>query len=520
MEPFVFALATLSLADSTSFMIVMPSLAFYINSLGGSQDFYGLVLAIYSFTSFCGKPILGRWSDAYNFQAPYMVSITLSVLGGFMYAIAPAFDSKTALAAVALGRIFGGLGRANSALGFAYVVRACPANKRTSITALLGGVQMIGMAIAPLFSAFLTDVDFTFWGVHFDNLNSVGLLLVIINLASQAAVYFLLPDLPAVEVKDGGDDDEGEKESEWLLMFRCILQNPHIGLPFLTIFAFNFNWQFVETALAPASEDVFDWGPVEVSYVLGVMAVLVFLGMTAVHKLSQSGASDFKLLSSGLIGNTIGYLMIYLLWHRGVHYIVFVIPVFVASGSFPFLGAPNRSLFSEAVDLTPELAGFEGTMQALLSMASSVGGFTAPGVITHFCLRTPEEVSLTNDGREFTQLALFSPLLSLSVLVLSCMAGEPQKEDHGDDILETDDEERPDEITLLAPKRSPGRGRASDRRRRSTDEAERPNKDKTIDGPHKRRSMMEAGRSGSILASLMMPMNLIQSNGNMIYEDE
>jgi len=151
------------------------------------------------------------------------------------------------------------------------VVRAYPANKRTSITALLGCVQMIGMPIAPLFSACLTGVDFTSWGVHFDNLNSVGLLLVIINLASQAAVYFLLPDLPAVEVKDGGDDDEGENESEWLLMFRCILQNPHIGLPFLTIFTFNFNWQFVETALAPASEDVFDW----VSHVYGLSCMLL-----------------------------------------------------------------------------------------------------------------------------------------------------------------------------------------------------------------------------------------------------
>ena len=104
-----------------------------------------------------------------------MVSITLSVLGGFLYAIAPAFlNSKAALASVALGRILGGLGRANSALGFAYVARACPANERTSITAILGGVQMIGMAIAPLFSACLIDVDFSFGGVHFDNLNSVG----------------------------------------------------------------------------------------------------------------------------------------------------------------------------------------------------------------------------------------------------------------------------------------------------------------------------------------------------------
>ena len=61
MEPFIFALATLNLADSISFMIVTPSLAFYIKSLGGSLDFYGFVLAVYSFTSFLGKPVLGRW---------------------------------------------------------------------------------------------------------------------------------------------------------------------------------------------------------------------------------------------------------------------------------------------------------------------------------------------------------------------------------------------------------------------------------------------------------------------------
>ena len=36
----MFALATLSLVDSVCFMIVTPSLAFYVSSLGGSQDFY------------------------------------------------------------------------------------------------------------------------------------------------------------------------------------------------------------------------------------------------------------------------------------------------------------------------------------------------------------------------------------------------------------------------------------------------------------------------------------------------
>ena len=46
------------------------------------------------------------------------------------------------------------------------------------------------------------------------------------------------------------------------------------------------------------------------------MAVLVFLGMTSVHKLSQKGVSDFKLLLWGLSGNTFAYTLLYMLWFR------------------------------------------------------------------------------------------------------------------------------------------------------------------------------------------------------------
>ena len=181
-----------------------------------------------------------------------MTSISLSVLGGILYSIAPAFaNQKTALASLALGRILGGLGQANSALTFAYVARACQASERTSISSLLGGFQMIGMAIAPLFSVFLSNVDFDLFGIHFNHLNSVGLLIILINLTSQVMIHFFLPDLP----KSDEVENDQEQESEWLRMFRCILSNPHIGVPFLTVFIFNFNWQFIETALAPSGQD-------------------------------------------------------------------------------------------------------------------------------------------------------------------------------------------------------------------------------------------------------------------------
>ena len=152
------------------------------------------------FTIFCGKPVLGRWRWAWmtvdmifwwprgfiysqNIFLPRhcyrkqciqlsgsLHGINFSIRVGWTFdAVAPAHADKIiALASVALGKKLGGLGRANSALGFANVSRGCPANKRTSITALLGGVQMIGMTVAPLFSACLASADFfatwcTFW---------------------------------------------------------------------------------------------------------------------------------------------------------------------------------------------------------------------------------------------------------------------------------------------------------------------------------------------------------------------
>lgn len=452
MEPFVLALAILGLADSISFMIVMPSLSFYVASLNGSQDFYGTILALYSFMSFLGKPLLGRWSDMSNFQTPYMVSITLSVIGGLLYSIAPVFANSTSgLTVLALSRILGGLGRSNSALGFAYIARACPANERTSTTAMLGGIQMIGMAIAPVISAFVAQVDFDLFGmIHFNYLNTVGLIMVAINLASQFAIYFYLPDLS--DVSEGDKDEDiinQDNESQWMKILRCILRNPHIGVPFLTIFVFNFNFQFIEVSLAPSAFDALNWSTVEVSYTLGAMAIFVFIGMTSVQKLSKLGTSDHNLLIWGLIGNTLGYAALYLLWFRGVNYIAFITPVFVTALSFAFLGAPNRSLFSEAVDNESDLAGYEGTMQALLSMASSVGGFTAPWVITHYCLRQPSEVETSSNGFEFNPLALMSPSMSLAVMLLSYVAGEPGG-NYGKEVeIENIDEEMQNEKTSL-----------------------------------------------------------------------
>lgn len=90
-----------------------------------------------------------------------------------------------------------------------------------------------------------------------------------------------------------------------------------------------------------------------------------------------------------------------------MNYIAFVIPVVVSAGSFPFLGSPNRSLFSEAVDLVPELQGFEGTMQ---------GKFRSDSVVK---LKVYEVVHSSSSQCTHSFLLIVSPrqaLLSVELL--------------------------------------------------------------------------------------------------------
>ena len=139
-------------------------------------------------------------------------------------------------------------------------------------------------------------------------------------------------------------------------------------------------------------------------------------------------------------------------------------------------------------------------------MSSSVGGFLAPTMITHYLLRTPEEVSKSHDKREFTPLALFSPLLSLAVLFATFMAGEPvQKEEK---VIEMEDEVEaalPDESTPLSEKFK--------NRRRSDGGDFQPKQllltKKKSGRPQRRRTLMESARAASVRGSICAPMGCL-----------
>lgn len=432
MEKYLVVLTIVGIVDAISYMLVTPSLIFYVLQNGGSQGQYGIIMSAFSFSSFCTKPLLGWWSDKQGFRLPYMASVGIALLGGAAYLMASSLPKgSVAVNCILLARLLGGCGAANSALGFAYVARSVPPKEQTSTNSLLSLCRILGMAVGPGLNVLVAKVDLPItpnWKL--DSLNSVGIVLILANLISATAIYNFL-DEPKAKQDDkddeNGDLNEKDKPIEDTTTRNdtkapiyeafCSFLSLDIMVPMLSIFTFNANFQIIETAFAPAAFDGIGWGTVESSMVLGSIAPLFAAHMYSVIRLSKSGVSDSSILSGGLVVSIFGYTALYFLWIKDSNFWYFYLPIVASASSFPYMASTTRSIFTVSVNHKAALKEYQGILQAVLSMAASVAGFTTPGIVAAYVLRSPEQVLESSDMRELTPYSLFAPIMSLLVLL-------------------------------------------------------------------------------------------------------
>jgi ceroid-lipofuscinosis MFS transporter 7 len=389
---------------------------------------YGIILSSFSFSAFVFKPILGYWCDAKMcFREPYLTSLAVACVGGIVYFSAGAFpwSSNTSLALILLGRLMGGVGQANSTLGFTYVAQVVEKSALTQASAILSMVRILGMVIAPGLNVFLKECNATLslgrLTLTLTPLNTVGLVLGLGNVFAFLIIYFFLhePEMKGASKADDKDtlatteSSSKTKEEGFWESFLSL----EIFVPLLSVFSLNANFQLMETGMAPVASDALGWTTVTISVVFGMNSLLIFFAIVLTFYLANKGVSNETLLSWGLVISAIGYALMYFMWTNPTTPLNFVLPVILSTMCFPFLGSPTRAIYTMVVDSKPRLRGSQGTMQAIMSMVVSIAGFTTPGIISSFILRTPEEVEDSTDGREFTPIALFAPLLSCTVLV-------------------------------------------------------------------------------------------------------
>jgi MFS family permease len=186
-----------------------------------------------------------------------LFSIVVASLGGFLYFYASAYAEHTnvAITLIAAGRILGGLGAANSALGYAYLAKIVPPSEQTSSNTLLSMTRIIGLAAGPGFNVLLKGVDTSVTigstTIKVDSLNSVGLLLVCTDFLAFMAIFFLLKEpehkltKKQSSINEAGEGvNEGytkEEISRW--MFIKAVFSAEILIQIFTIFVYNANFQ-------------------------------------------------------------------------------------------------------------------------------------------------------------------------------------------------------------------------------------------------------------------------------------
>jgi len=424
--------AVVGLVDAISFMVVGPSVVFYVYSIGGTKEDYGIVLAAFSFASFLFKPVYGQWCDSlgYKFRAPYMASLSAACMGGLVYFGASLLTGRLAVYALIASRFLGGMGGANSTLSFTYVAQVIPHEKMTEFTTLFSMMRILGMTLAPFVNVLLKDVNATMYGFALTPLNTVGLFLAASNALSLVIAYWKLEE-PPESTKPGPSPVGTTKKEIWQTSWTLA-----IILPIINIFWMNANFQFLETGLAPSAADLLGWGPVNISTAFAANSIIMFFLILCTFSLSKMGVKDSTLMYFGLIQSVIGYGSLYFLWKRGVNMWVFILPFLLSTSAFPFLGAPTRSMFTRAIDKDPVLKQHQGTMQAILSMAASVAGFSAPSLITAFVLRTSDEVEASSDHRVYTSAALIAPIGSALLLLGFLYVERSTKEESDEEVTE------------------------------------------------------------------------------------
>ena len=155
--------------------------------------FYGLIIGIYCMASTMFGLILARWVDRYRKVKLFtIIVLILQIIGIILYVI------PTSVVYAMVGRFICGIGDPYTSVCSGEVVRIYNQEEGTSAIWWLAACYSLGFMIGPVFVFFFKNVDFYIAGIHFNQLNSVGILVAGFLIIALIAVYFLIHDCSAI----------------------------------------------------------------------------------------------------------------------------------------------------------------------------------------------------------------------------------------------------------------------------------------------------------------------------------
>ncbi|XP_072030196.1 major facilitator superfamily domain-containing protein 8-like [Amphiura filiformis] len=175
------------------YAIIMPSLYLYIQDLGGSPSYLGIVLSAFSFSGLLVAPIFGTIQDKLRRTKILIVIANLfEIIGNFMYFMG--FNLWFLL----LSRLVAGVGAGVQSTIFAQISRSTHEEDRASAISLALAAKQVGLLLGPGFNLFLVKIHFWIGPFEVNQFTSPGLFMFILWILAELFFIFFYFDLPTL----------------------------------------------------------------------------------------------------------------------------------------------------------------------------------------------------------------------------------------------------------------------------------------------------------------------------------
>jgi DHA1 family tetracycline resistance protein-like MFS transporter len=265
--------------DLCGFGIILPSLPFHVQDLGGSAGWIGLLLTSYAAAQMIASPVLGAFSDRYGRRRILLLSLLGSALS--MSLSAAAGSLGLLLAARALAGAFGG----TISVAQAFATDLAPPEERTKSLGLVGAAIGMGFVAGPAIGAGLHGIGLGFAG---SCLVAAGMALANLAVASRTLPASVTSNTPI--------------RPDWGRRFRGVVSPAPVAV-FLYMVAFV----GMETTLAVLAGQRYGFGPGQFGMLLAAVGVaMAVVQGTLVGPLNRRygrralGVAGAALLAAGL----------------------------------------------------------------------------------------------------------------------------------------------------------------------------------------------------------------------------
>ena len=272
--------------------VLVATLPFVINNLGGSVLLVTIAFGSFSFFQFFVSPFWGNLSDKIGRKPLLILNCVAELIANILLAIA------INLPVIFLARVIAGLFKTNISVGTALIADITDEKNRAKGMGMFGVAFGLGFTFGPLIGGLIAGSNYTQ-----ETLSHVAWLASAINFFNLIFVIFFIKETLNKE-------NIIKKPTKQLMEQINIIKNPILLPFFLLIFFIYLVFAGMEGTIAVWTKETFTWGPREVGFVMLLAGFCQIAVQGGLLRILVKKFEETKLIASGFVSLIFGFALI------------------------------------------------------------------------------------------------------------------------------------------------------------------------------------------------------------------